>query len=199
MDEIRCATVPRRGGDQMKEGQIIGRRQKLRRIEVLRAADKEARTLRWFEGRVPTSDPNREDRGQATKDLVDIGLLEKNEGYPGPGHPHPYRLTPQGKAFMEAVMARIGGGNSVDWKRVKEIEFSTSQGRSGVEVRINDALVCDKVVTATKHANPSGWLLQRSGPARNPKVPASTSVRLAPFGCPRRLREEVVTLLQRLY
>ena len=117
----------------MKEGQVISRGQKLRRMEVLRAADKEARTLSWFEGRVPTGDPNREDRGQATRDLVDIGLLEKDEGYPGPGHPHPYRLTPQGKAFMEGVMTKIGRGNSVDWKRVKEIEFPTSQGRRGAE------------------------------------------------------------------
>ena len=117
----------------MENVQTIGRRQKLRRIEVLRAADKEARTLSWFEGRVPTSDLNREDRGQATRDLVDIGLLGKDEDYPGPGHPHPYRLTPQGQAFMVGVITKIGRGNSIDWKRVKEIGFPTPQGRSDGE------------------------------------------------------------------
>lgn len=109
----------------MNEGQIVGRRQKLRRMEVLRAAYKEARTRDWFEGKVPATDPNREDRRQATRDLLEIGLLEKDGFYPGPGHPHPYRLTPQGLTFLKEVMKKIGKGNSIDWKRVKEIEFPT--------------------------------------------------------------------------
>lgn len=111
----------------MQEGQIVGRRQKLRRMEVLRAADKEARTREWFEGKVPAKDTNREDRGQATRDLLDIGLLEKDVRYPGRGHPHPYRLTPQGRTFLEGVMKKIGKGNSIDWKRVKEIDFPMLQ------------------------------------------------------------------------
>ncbi len=107
----------------MQEGQIISRRQKLRRMQVLRAVQREAWQLDWFEGRVPANDPNKEDRGQATRDLVDIGLIEKDDRYRGPGHPHPYRLTLQGQGFMEGVMTRIGRGSSIDWKRVKEIEF----------------------------------------------------------------------------
>jgi len=111
----------------MEEGRIVGRRQKLRRMEVLRAADKEARTREWFEGKVPAKDINREDRGQATRDLLDMGLLERDVRYPGPGHPRPYRLTPQGQSFLEGVMKKIGRGNSIDWKRVREIDFPTSQ------------------------------------------------------------------------
>ena len=107
----------------MNEGQIIGRRQKLRRMEVLRAADKEERTREWFEGKVPGNDPDKEDRGQATRDLLDMGLLEKDALYPRARHPNPYCLTPQGRAFLKDVMIKIGKGNGIDWKRVREIEF----------------------------------------------------------------------------
>jgi hypothetical protein len=110
----------------MNEGQILGRRQKLRRMEVLRAADKEVRTREWFEGKVPEGDMNREDRGQATRDLLDIGLLEKDDLYPRARHPNPYRLTAQGRTFLTDVVKKIGKGNGIDWKRVKEIEFPTS-------------------------------------------------------------------------
>jgi len=111
----------------MNEGQILGRRQKLRRMEVLRAADKEARTREWFEGKVPESDTNRQDRGQATRDLLDLGLLEKDGLYPRPHHSNFYCLTPQGRTFLKDVMAKIGKGNSIDWKRVREIEFPISE------------------------------------------------------------------------
>ena len=111
----------------MNEGQIVGRRQKLRRMEVLLATHKGARTPEWFEGKVPANDRDKEDRGRATRDLLDIGLLEKDDLYPRAGHPHPYRLTTQGRIFLEDVMKRIGKGNSIDWKRVREIEFPTSE------------------------------------------------------------------------
>jgi hypothetical protein len=111
----------------MSEGPTVGRRQKLRRMEVLRAADKEARTREWFEGKVPTGDMHREDRGRATRDLLDIGLLEKDDLYPQARHPHPYRLTAQGRTFLKDVLNKIGKGNGIDWKRVREIEFPTSE------------------------------------------------------------------------
>jgi hypothetical protein len=122
-----CAFIVEQGGDSMNEGQIVGRRQKLRRMEVLRAADKEERTREWFEGKVPESDTNRQDRGQATRDLLEIGFLEIDGLYPRPRHPNPYCLTPQGRAFLKDVMMKIGRGNSIDWKRVREIEFPTSE------------------------------------------------------------------------
>lgn len=107
----------------MTEGQIVGRRQKLRRMEVLRAAEKEKRTREWFEGRGPESDKDRQDRGQATRDLLEMVLLEKDDFYPRAGHPNPYCLTAQGRAFLKDVISKIGKGNSIDWKRIKEIEF----------------------------------------------------------------------------
>ena len=121
------------GGDQMNEGQILGRRQKLRRMEVLRAADKEARTREWFDGKVPESDTDRQDRGQATRDLLDLGLLEKDDLYPRARHPNFYCLTPQGRTFLKDVIKKIGKGNSIDWKRVREIEFPTSERRTLAE------------------------------------------------------------------
>lgn len=127
IDKITCASILEQGGDSMNQVPIVGRRQKLRRIEVLRAADKEARTREWFEGKVPEQDINREDRGQATRDLLNIGLLERDHFYPQARHPHPYRLTPQGRTFLSEVKKKIGKGNSIDWKRVKEIEFPISE------------------------------------------------------------------------
>ncbi|MDH3444906.1 MAG: hypothetical protein OEN50_13335 [Deltaproteobacteria bacterium] len=111
----------------MNEGQIVGRRQKLRRMEVLRAADKEERTREWFEGKVPASDTDRQDRGQATRDLFDMGLLEIDDLYPRSGHPNPYCLTSQGRTFLKDVMEKIGRGKSIDWKRIREIEFPRSK------------------------------------------------------------------------
>ena len=96
-------------------------------MEVLRAADKEARTREWFDGKVPVTDINREDRGQATRDLLGMGLLEKDDLYPRARHSNPYRLTPQGRAFLNDVMMKIGKGNSIDWKRIREIEFPTPE------------------------------------------------------------------------
>ena len=117
----------------MKEGQIVGRRQKLRRMEVLRAADKEARTREWFEGKVPEKDMNREDRGQATRDLLDLGLLEKDNCDPRARHLRLYRLTPQGRTFLEGVINKIGKGERIDWSRVKEIEFPTLRPPAAAE------------------------------------------------------------------
>ncbi len=98
-------------------------RQKLRMMEVLLAAYREARTTEWFEGKVPPNDQNREDRAEATKVLLQVGLLEKDDDYPGPGHPHPYRLTAKGFTFVEDVRKMIGTDRSIDWNRVHEIEF----------------------------------------------------------------------------
>jgi hypothetical protein len=133
IDKITSASILERGGNAMNEGQTLGRRQKLRRMEVLRAADKEVRPQEWFEGKVPEKDENREDRGQATRDLVDLALLEKDGLYPRPRHPNPYCLTSQGRTFLKDVVAKIGKGNSIDWKRVREIEFPTSEPRAHAE------------------------------------------------------------------
>ena len=54
-----------------------------------------------------------------------MGLLEKNDDYPDRA-PHAYRLTAQGVAFLQSVREKIGRGNSIDWGRLKEIEFPSS-------------------------------------------------------------------------
>src|SRR5205809_391343 len=102
---------------------LVGERQKLKRLEVLEAVEKAGRTREWFEGE--TSQMKDEDRGQATKDLLQIGLIEEVGGYPQQ-HPQPFRLTARGRAFLENVRARIGKDSSIDWKRVNEIEFPSS-------------------------------------------------------------------------
>src|SRR3989442_14820710 len=100
----------------------LGERQKLKRLEILLAAEKEARSREWFEGKVPSRD---EDKEEAAKDLLQIGLTEKVEGYLQQ-HPHPFRLTVRGRAFLENVRARIGENDNVNWQRLNEIEFPSS-------------------------------------------------------------------------
>jgi hypothetical protein len=117
----------------MTEEHIVGRRQKLRRMEVLRAAHQEERTREWFEGKTPGKDPEKDDRGQATRDLLDMGLLKKDDLYPRPRHPNPYCLTPKGQTFLKSVMEKIGRGKSIDWKRVREIEFPTQERTASAE------------------------------------------------------------------
>jgi hypothetical protein len=131
IDKITCTSILDQGGDQMTEELIVGRRQKLRRMEVLRAADQEERTREWFEGKAPGKDPDKDDRGQATRDLLEMGLLAKDDLYPRPRHPNPYCLTLQGQTFLKSVMEKIGKGKSIDWKRVREIEFPRPERPAG--------------------------------------------------------------------
>ena len=98
-------------------------RQKLIGMDVLLAADRDARTQEWFEGKVPSDDPDGNDRAKATKDLVERGLLEKDDDYPGPRHPHPYRLTTRGANFLDGVRRQIGRGKGIHWERINDIEF----------------------------------------------------------------------------
>jgi hypothetical protein len=97
---------------------------KIRLLEVLLAIKTAGRTGEWFEGTLPSNYLHTAKRGKATRDLQKSGLIEKDNVYPAPTHPHPYRLTTKGLSFFDEVMRRIGKDNSVHWKRVKEIEFS---------------------------------------------------------------------------
>ena len=110
----------------MMEQEIQKTRQNLMRLRVLLAAATEARTLEWFEGRVPLDDIDKEDRAEATKDLVQLGLVEKDDCYPGSSHPQPYRLTGRGRAFFEDVQRTIWEGNGINWWHINQIEFSIS-------------------------------------------------------------------------
>ena len=98
----------------------VGERQKLKRLDVLWEIHKGGRTLEWFNSEAPKM--RDEDRGQATKDLLRIGLIERIEGYPQQ-HPHPFRLTVRGHTFLENVWARIGANGNINWYRLNEIEF----------------------------------------------------------------------------
>ena len=87
------------------------------------AVGKAGRTREWFEGEAPQM--KNEDRGQATKDLLQIGWIEEVEGYPQ-RHPQPFRLTARGRAFLENIRARIGENDNINWQRLNEIEFPSS-------------------------------------------------------------------------
>lgn len=99
---------------------------KLMRLEVLREVKSGGRAaLDWFEGKIPLPDAR---RGQATTDLLEMGLIERVPEYPR--RPRPFRLTTRGEAFLEEVFVRIGrGGVKLDWNRVGEIEFPIERVR----------------------------------------------------------------------
>lgn len=102
----------------------IGDLRKRRMVEVLREVAVGARTLEWFEGKVPARDEGTE---EATSELLRIGLIERLEGYPE-WEKHPFRLTDRGHSFLENLVGRIGGKGigcsiDIDWKRIDEIEF----------------------------------------------------------------------------
>jgi len=96
--------------------------QRLHRFDVLREASQGARSLDWFRGKVPS--PENLDREQATRDLVRIGFIESVAGYPDAA-PHPFRLTQQGRAFLESAQQQIGRpeGTGLEWNRVDEVAF----------------------------------------------------------------------------
>lgn len=98
---------------------------KLMRLEVLREVKSGGRTL-WFEGKGPLPDAR---RGEATTDLLGMGLIERVPEYAR--RPRPFCLTATGEAFLEGVFARIGlGGVKLDWNRVGEIEFPIERVRA---------------------------------------------------------------------
>jgi len=100
---------------------------KLMRLEVLREVKYGGRAaLDWFEGKIPLPDAR---RGQATTDLLGMGLIERGPEYTR--RPRPFCLTATGEAFLEGVFARIGlGGRKLDWNRVGEIEFPIERVRA---------------------------------------------------------------------
>jgi hypothetical protein len=89
---------------------------------VLEAVDRARLILKWFEGEIPSWDEFKEDRRQATNDLLRIGLIERIEDYPQQ-HSHPFRLTAEGGAFLENVRARVGVNGNINWYRLNEIEL----------------------------------------------------------------------------
>jgi hypothetical protein len=112
----------------------FGERRKLRRLEVLWEIHKGGRLQReWFAGEIPSWDEFKEDRGQATKDLLQIGFIEEDEGYPGALHPRPFLLTVQGQSFLKGMLEQIGVDDKINWNRVNEVEFPALEGRETSE------------------------------------------------------------------
>jgi hypothetical protein len=89
-------------------------RQKLYRLEVLLQVEKGRRPRGWFTAKAP-DDPL---RAAAMRRLSRTGLIEP---VPPPVH---FRLTPEGRAFLKDVRAKVGARGELDWTRADEIDFS---------------------------------------------------------------------------
>ena len=82
-------------------------------LEVLLAAEGGRRTEGWFLGKGVAD----EERGEATRRLVDHGLLEPR---PAPTH---FALTDRGRLLLVNVRAKIAPDGRVDWNRIDEVDF----------------------------------------------------------------------------
>jgi hypothetical protein len=89
-------------------------RKKLHCLEVLLEIEKGGRSRSWFGGKTPES----LERAAAIKKLTRTGLVEATDP------PASFRLTPEGRAFLQDVRAKVGAGDALDWSRADEIDFS---------------------------------------------------------------------------
>jgi hypothetical protein len=89
-------------------------RQKLHRLEVLLEIEKGGRSRSWFGGRTSQA----VERAAAIRRLTETGLIETAAP---PAH---FRLTPEGREFLQDLRAKIGGGGPLDWTHADEIDFS---------------------------------------------------------------------------
>jgi len=89
-------------------------RQKLFRLEVLLEIEKGGRSRSWFAGKSSQT----VERAASIKRLTETGLIEPAEP---PAH---WRLTSEGREFLQDLRAKIGGGGPLDWTRVDEIDSS---------------------------------------------------------------------------
>jgi hypothetical protein len=89
-------------------------RQKLHRLEVLLEIEKGGRSRSWFTGKAPQT----VERTAAIKRLTETGLIEPA------APPARWRLTSEGREFLQDLRAKIGGGGPLDWTRVDEVDAS---------------------------------------------------------------------------
>ena len=89
-------------------------RLKLYRLEVLLEIEKGGRSRSWFAGKTAET----AERTAAFKRLTETGLIEAAEP---PAH---FRLTPEGREFLQDLRAKIGAGGPLDWTHADEIDFS---------------------------------------------------------------------------
>ena len=89
-------------------------RQKLHRLELLLEIEKGGRSRSWFTGRSAQA----VERAAAIKRLTETGLVETAAP---PAH---FRLTAEGREFLQDLRGKVGGGGPLDWTHADEIDFS---------------------------------------------------------------------------
>lgn len=89
-------------------------RTKLHRLEVLLEIEKGGRSRSWFAGKTPEA----RERTAVIKRLTQTGLIE------AAAPPAAFRLTPEGREFLQDVRTKVGSGDALDWSRADEIDFS---------------------------------------------------------------------------
>jgi len=89
-------------------------REKIYRLEVLLEVEKGTHSRSWFGGKAPHA----ADHDAAIKRLTETRLIE------GAEPPAEYRLTSEGREFLQDVRRKIGAGGSLDWTHADEIDFS---------------------------------------------------------------------------
>ena len=89
-------------------------RKKLQRLEVLLEIERGGRRRSWFAGKTPEA----VERAAVIKRLTQTGLVE------AAAPPDPFRLTPEGREFLQDVRTKVGSGDALDWSRADEIDFS---------------------------------------------------------------------------
>jgi len=89
-------------------------RTKLHRLEVLLEIEKGGRSRSWFAGKTAEA----RERAAVIKRLTQTGLVETA------APPAAFRLTPEGREFLQDVRTKVGSGDALDWSRADEIDFS---------------------------------------------------------------------------
>jgi len=89
-------------------------RQKIYHLEVLLEIEKGARSRGWFASKAPHA----AERDAAIKRLTSTGLVE-----PSDAAAH-FRLTSEGREFLQDLRRKVGAGNPLDWTHADEIDFT---------------------------------------------------------------------------
>ena len=89
-------------------------RLKIYRLEVLLEIEKGGRSRSWFAAK-PSGTA---ERTAAVRRLIETGLIEEADP---PAH---FRLTSEGREFLQDLRSKVGAGGPLDWSRADEIDFS---------------------------------------------------------------------------
>jgi hypothetical protein len=89
-------------------------RQKVYHLEILLEIEKGARSGSWFASKARRA----ADREAAIKRLIETGLIERADP------PVQFRLTSEGRVFLQDLRSKVGAGGALDWTHADEIDFS---------------------------------------------------------------------------